>query len=427
MRGEILFASLAGTPLDAVSPAAASLQWLLGLGLSQTTAMTVVVSLGWWAAGLGGFALGKRHGLGVGALGLLGLQLAPAALRGLWAGEVAVWGLGPGALAMAGVLPWLFGALAAAFCWPLGLVVLASRWKCRWTWLTVVPVLLVQWLPSASPDAHSLRQGSPERRTVPAYVTTDGAVLPLPVPPPPEHSIQPRPHAGWVALVGLLCAMALGPRAVGGVGLALGAALVLGTGWLPAQGLPPPRVAEWWVELAPPGVGRGGSGWAVAVGLAGVAGLIELARRHLGLLGIAVAAVLAEALLSASLRAPVTVLPPDPALSTERGSTLVWPSPDAPWFQGTRSSAELDVLVGPRVQDAAWVAQLSAMDGLGVDAQSAEVIWSVRGERLEERGIDWLLLHRPEVRNSDALEGWLAGTVGAPVAVGEEWVLYRIE
>ena len=217
---------------------------------------------------------------------------------------------------------------------------------------------------------------------------------------------------------------------VGFVGLGLGAVLTLGTGWLPSPGLPPPRAADWWFALAPPGIGRGGSGWAAAVGLAGLVGVLAVAARHRAVVAICGLAVVIEALMGTSIRSPITVLPPDPALSTletSDGGVLVWPAQDPPFWQGQTSSAELDFFVGERASSPVWVRLLSAMDDQAVDAQAAEAIWTSRADRAEEQGLSWLLVHRGEVRNADALEGWLAGTVGAPVAVSEEWVLYALE
>jgi hypothetical protein len=394
------------------------------------TAMGLLALVGMWCAGFGGYLLGRKHGVAIGALGMLGLQLCPALLRGQWAGEVATWGLGPAALALAGVVaaPLLAG-LAAAFCWPLGLVVLAGRWRCRWTWLAVVPVLFAQLAVGSSPDAHSLRQAEPERRTVPAYVTPEGSAIPMPAMLAPPADPTPRPHGGWLALVGLLACLALGPRAVGVVGVILAVVLVLGTGWLPASGLPPPRPADWWFALAPPGFGRGGSGWAGAICLAGLVGVLAVAARHRVLLAAAGLAVLAEALLGGVLRTPITVVPPDPAIAALPGSAaevLVWPTPGAPWFQGSTAPAEIDFIVGEHSPNPAWIRHLSAMDGQTVDTRAAETLWLARDERLEDQETSWLLLHRPELRNAAAIEGWLAATIGAPVAVGEEWVLYSL-
>ncbi|MCP4809786.1 MAG: hypothetical protein GY913_25205 [Proteobacteria bacterium] len=440
VRGELLFSSLAGTPLDAVSPLASSLQ-LVFSPLGETSAFTLVVFLGLWLAGVGGWALGRPHGRGPAVLGLLALQLAPPVLRGVWTGEISALGVGPAALAIAGVpLAPVFAALACLWCWPLGLLALAARHTCKWTWLAVVPMLVLQWLPSPQPTSWSLRQSEPVVRTVPAYVSTEGAVLPLKVPdPPPPAPVDPlrAVPGGLAALLGLGVGLVFRRRpvvAVVATGAVVLAVLVAGIGWLPPPGAPPGRPAGWWSALAAPGVGRGAAGWAAAVALAGTVGLLELGRKgHAWVAGL-VAVLVVAGVERLGPKFPITPLTPDPVLvglSDVDAPVAVWPAGGAPWFQGFASEAELRFFLDGHQrasveQEAVWVRWLSEAGDVVVDARHAQDVWAVRESA---PGGSWLLFHRaqtdPDTRTR--VEGWLAQRAGAPVAESPEWALYSVE
>lgn len=437
LRGELLFSSLNANPFDALSPMAAALQWALS-ALGPTAAFTLVVFLGLWAAGIGGASLGWKLGRGPASVGMLALQLAPPVLRGVWTGEVTALGVGPAALAIAGVVAApLFALIATLWCWPLGLVVLAARWKCRWTWLGVLPALLVQLVATPSPSSWSLRQGEPVVRSVPAYVSTEGAVLPLKVPEmPPPPGVDPLRalHGGLAAAVGLLAGLVLRSRAVALVGLGLGGFLVLGTGWLPPPGAPPGRPASWWALLAVPGAGRGLAGWGSAVALAGAVGLVGLGRHGRAWLGGLVAVLLAAGAERLGPRFPVTALTPDPVLSgldEVDAPVAIWPASGAPWFQGQASEAELRFALGGHQRastsdEAVWVRWLSEAGDVPVDARHAEAVWAAR--EAAPAG-SWLLLHRAQIQGPalERVEGWLAQRAGAPVAESPEWALFSIE
>ncbi len=447
IEGELLYSSLIGAwqPWDAVSPLGSLVLRLLtelsdpGLGLGM------LGLLGAWLAGLGGYLMGRDKGWKVGALLALSLQLAPPLLRGAWTGEVAPLGVGLAALALAGVAgaP-VLAALAAAWCWPLGLVALIGRWRCRTTWLLVLPLLLLQLASPRDSSPWALRQGAPERRTVPAYVTEDAAVLPLPAPPEPPAVQGPSAwdrlgqlHGGLAALIGLLAALALKPRELAVAGLGLLAFLVLGLGLLPLPGAPPPRVEDWLLGLGPPGLGRGATGWGAAVALAGAAGLGALASRHRHAAWPVLALVLVVAAReNLRLSVPVTMIPPDPALRAldEQGpaSVVVFPASAAPFHQGRAAPARAALALAaagkvpaePGVS-ASWIAPLTLRSGLSVDAGASGLLWEAREPSRE----GFLLLRRdelPEDRRAP-VEGWLAEVAGAPMAESPAWLLYSLE
>ncbi len=427
-------------------------------------------------------------------IGLL-VQLAPPVLRSVGSGEGGILAVGPLCLALAlskgpgnpqkagaGLLALLAGAWAAPAGLLLGLVgLLQRRAALAWGLLPLLPLLLV----SASHLPGSARLAPLPARTVAAYVSTGGTVLPCPrrtrrgrpsprapssrlparrpkAPCPagrraPRSPAPPRRGAGsgtgleripggaglWAALA---LALASGRRRVAALGLALVCAWTLLFGLIPPNGAQPAAVASWLQELAPwlPALRPP---WARADWLLLPLALVPLAltgARHLPVLLLPI--LVGAALENPRASLPVTNLAPGGveavAGALPEGSIAFFPSPTSPWEQGKRSPAELAVLgqalghplpVSPDPgPEAALLLQLSQQLDLAVDLRAGPLAGSLRGgdplQLAREGGVVGLLIDGreldPETRR--ALDGWLAARIGTPLAQDAELSLYGL-
>ncbi|MCB9745927.1 MAG: hypothetical protein H6740_25355 [Alphaproteobacteria bacterium] len=451
----------ADAPLGSASPLGASLQSALGQVVDPVMALGLVVLIGYWLAGFGGWMAGLQVGKqsaeastpwASAAVGLAALQLSPALLRGACTGEIGVLGVGLAALALG--LTGRSGAVAAlgaaAWSWPAGLMALLGAPRDKLRWLLVLPALLLQLAAPPSEAPGALRQAPAEAVEVLAYVSDSGAALPLPVEQPPD----PAPpgarqwlrglHGGVAAWVGGLLALALGPRLLGGAGLALGALVLLAAGPMPPPEDASMTLASWASTLALPGFGDSGLSWAAAGALGGAAGLARLATRVGAGVYVGATLVFFSALVeNPRVALPVSNLPPDPGLETlaevDPGQVLVFPSPAAPWRQAGRSEAEHawrlrqhgQPLAEPTLA-AGLVGRMAAISGAPVALEVGPLLWDARDVELaalREAGLAYLVLDKRSLPpdGKGPLEAWLAEQIGAPLAEGEEYALYTVE
>lgn len=454
-RDAALFeALLSAGHLSSDAPLAGLVLGGLSAVVDPVMALGLLTLIGYLTVGIGGWMLGwktaARQGLspeasaGVALLGLMAGQLSPALLRAMCTAEVGALGLGLAALAVAlpGVAGVVLAGLAAAWCAPMGLMALAGRWRSGWTWAVVVPALAAQvLLGSGAPS-----EDSGIAQEVGAYVTEEKGVIPLPVEAEPEATppgVRQRLRGLWgglAAVVGVLAALLVGPRALGAVGAVILVALTLGVGWMPPPEAAGSPVAPWWASA------HLGSGvlWGAALALPASAGLCALAARFSPALWAGLALAFFSAMVeNPRLALPVTNLPPDPGLSTlasvDPGKVVVFPSPAPPWRQPPRSEAELAWVTRQHGQPAAepepiagLVGEMCAIAGVPLDLRAGPLVWSAEPwspEALKQAGVAYLLLDRTSLPpdGKGPLEGWLAGVMGPPLAEGEDYSLYTVD
>ena len=264
-----------------------------------------------------------------------------------------------------------------------------------------------------------------------------------------------RIHGGLVALFGGLAGVLLARhRWMGAVSLLCLGILTLAVGWQAApgeveRGARAVDALRGWMRGAARDHALAFSVVPVTLGLVGLAGwfgrIVSLGPRlgNLALTAVGVALLTTATLLEnprwVAFRA---MLPPDPVLAVLRagppGDVLVFPPPHAPWHAGAVSAARVDAelsMVGRRAATegsdvtAALLALVQRAD-IPIDVQAARTAWEAHGTdsfaRTSTPGWRWLLLDTrglaPGAR--EAMDGWLAATIGMPIARSDARLLY---
>jgi hypothetical protein len=262
-----------------------------------------------------------------------------------------------------------------------------------------------------------------------------------------------RIHGGPVLLLGLLLGL-LDPRARrwSVVGLTLWAGTTAAYGWqsFPEEAEVAPHTVSGLRLLlngaqiaALPGRPDG-----LAVGaLIGICGAVGLASFFRGTrLWFSPFILLSILLENPRLAAPVTPLLPDPLLQVlaalPDGAMIVFPAPQAPYFQGTRSNARVlweAALAGKRLPAepepavAGVVAALSRELDLPVDVQASQWFWSAPADAPYEQaltqGYAYMVVDLGGVPQPlrPRLDGRLAADVGMPLAREGGRLLYDLQ
>jgi hypothetical protein len=193
-----------------------------------------------------------------------------------------------------------------------------------------------------------------------------------------------------------------------------------------------------------PGGESGAAGFGALVTVLGALGIAGLVARHPGWAILPVISILLE---NPRLVAPVTSVLPDPMMGMlsglPAGKVLVFPSPFAPFFQGSRPQAALlwelasagkSVYPTPTMGETGAIRLLTSLTGLPVDTQSAASIYAVQNQEESfnlafSEGTTYLLLDLgaiPEPMRPQ-LDGWLAAKVGLPLAKEGSRMLYDLQ
>ncbi len=442
-------------------------------------ALGLVVFVSFWLAGFGPLVLVRRTWPTASALAALiagfAVQTAPSVLRGLPGADLAALGAGPLALGLAFPRLAVFAGLwsvpnAVVF----GFAGLARR--SGWWLAAALPALAL--LTPVGPLAGGLRVEAPAVATVPAYLGVGGALFPLPpaesapfvgearwldpavsaLAPPALHpsgdAARPalgnvlvpmqRVHGGIVALAGMLIGAFLARSWAVAAGLSL-TTLTLLAGWqlVPGEAAFDPQSAARLAGLlhdVPGGV----LSWAAPISLFGAMGLAagatRLRRAAIVLVPFSLAGIALE---NPRLALPAVAIPPDAMASSlatlEDGGVIVFPTPEAPWFMGTRSLdrvrwelARSGRRFASQEASAPVLTALLQRTGLPVDTSAAAVVWGHRNAEpfsaSRKAGARYLLVHLDGVPPSarPSLDGWLAERVGMPVARVDQSLLYDL-
>ncbi len=262
-----------------------------------------------------------------------------------------------------------------------------------------------------------------------------------------------RLHGGPVLLVGLLLGL-LDPRArrwsVAGLTLWFGITAVYGWQSFPEEAeVAPHTVSALRLLLdgdqiaALPGR-PDGLAFGALIGVCGALGLASFFRG--GRLWFSPLILLGVLLENPRLAAPVTPLLPDPLLQVlaalPGGGMIVFPAPQAPYFQGTRSGARVlweAALAGKRLPAApepvvaGVVAALSREVELPVDVQASRWFWAAPAEAPFEQALAqdyaYMIVDMGGVPQPlrPRLDGWLAAEVGMPLAREGGRLLYDLQ
>ncbi len=262
-----------------------------------------------------------------------------------------------------------------------------------------------------------------------------------------------RIHGGPVLLLGLLLGL-LDPRARrwSVVGLTLWAGITAAYGWqsFPEEAEVAPHTVSG-LRLLLNGAqiaalpGRpDGLAFGALMGICGAVGLASFFRG--GRLWFSPLILLGVLLENPRLAAPVTPLLPDPLLQVlaalPEGAMIVFPAPQAPYFQGTRSSARVlweAALAGKRLPAepepavAGVIASLSRELDLPVDVQASQWFWAAPAEAPYEQalaqGYAYMVVDLGGVPQPlrPRLDGRLAADVGMPLAREGGRLLYDLQ
>lgn len=471
---DVPFASAPYWPASAAGAALAGL-----LPVDPGFALGIVVFGAFWLAGFGPAVLVRRafpaFPLSAAVIAGFAVQASPAVLRALPGADLAALGAGPLALGLA--FP-RFALLSGLWSVPnaivFGLAGVARR--SGWWLLAALPAFAL--CVHAGPLVGGLRVSPAARATVPAYLGTDGALFPLPpseaaafhgetrwvdpavsaLAPPALHAKigddrpklgtllipMQRVQGGVVALLGIAAGLFFATRWGAAGAISLTTVTVL-AGWQLVPGenefdhTAAARLAGLIADL--PG---GALSWSSPIALFGAVGLAAGAARlrrwawillPLSLVGIA--------LENPRLALPAVAIPPD-AMATsfvtlDDGDVIVFPTPESPWFMGTRSADRLRwemARAGRRfASDVASAPVLTALlqrTMLPVDTSAAQLVWEHRDAEpfaaARKAGARYLLVELDGVAPSarPSLDGWLAERVGMPVARVDEALLYDL-